>query len=178
MAELSTVARPYAKAAFEYAFSQGQLAEWSNMLSLAATAVSDKAVQNVLSNPGISQQQKAEVVLDICAAVMNENGKNFVQTLSEVGRLSLFPQIAAQFEVLKAEQEKTVEVEIFSAYELTNEQQTKLAQALQKRLNREIKIQTQVDKSLIGGVLIHAGDTVIDGSVRGKLAKLAEAMNS
>ena len=108
----------------------------------------------------------------------DENGKNFVQTLSEVGRLPLFPQIAEQFETLKAEQEKTVEVEITSAYELTSEQQTNLAQALQKRLNREIKIQTQVDQSLIGGVLIHAGDTVIDGSVRGKLAKLAEAMNS
>ena len=92
--------------------------------------------------------------------------------------MSLFPQIAEQFETLKAEQEKMVEVEITSAYELTKAQQTKLAQALQKRLNREIKIQTQVDKSLIGGVLIHAGDTVIDGSVRGKLAKLAEAMNS
>ncbi|WP_086479989.1 F0F1 ATP synthase subunit delta [Oceanospirillum sanctuarii] len=177
MAELSTVARPYAKAAFEYALSQGKLAEWSNMLNLAAQAVADSAVQNVLGNPAISQAQKAEIVIEICTG-LDENGKNFVQTLSEVGRLSLFPQIAEQFEALKAEQEKTVEVEITSAYELTSEQQTKLAQALQKRLNREIKIQTQVDQSLIGGVLIHAGDTVIDGSVRGKLAKLAEAMNS
>lgn len=177
MAELSTVARPYAKAAFEYALSQGKLAEWSNMLNLAAQAVSDSAVQNVLGNPAITQAQKAGIILDICTC-LDENGKNFVQTLSEVGRLSLFPQIAEQFETLKAEQEKTVEVEITSAYELTSEQQTKLAQALQKRLNREIKIQTQVDQSLIGGVLIHAGDTVIDGSVRGKLAKLAEAMNS
>jgi len=177
MAELSTVARPYAKAAFEYALSQGKLAEWSNMLNLAAQAVADSAVQNVLGNPAISQAQKAEIVIEICTG-LDESGKNFVQTLSEVGRLSLFPQIAEQFEALKAEQEKTVEVEITSAYELTSEQQTKLAQALQKRLNREIKIQTQVDQSLIGGVLIHAGDTVIDGSVRGKLAKLAEAMNS
>lgn len=177
MAELSTVARPYAKAAFEYALSQGKLAEWSNMLGSAAQAVTDPAVQNVLRNPAITQEQKAGVIFDICTA-LNEHGKNFVQTLSKVGRLSLFPQIAEQFETLKAEQEKTVEVEITSAYELTSEQQTKLAQALQKRLNREIKIQTQVDQSLIGGVLIHAGDTVIDGSVRGKLAKLAEAMNS
>ncbi len=177
MAELSTVARPYAKAAFEYALSQGKLAEWSNMLAAAANAVSDPAVQNVLSNPAVSHDQKAGVINDLCPD-LDENGRNFVQTLSEVSRLSLFPQIAEQFETLKAEQEKMVEVEITSAYELTNEQQTKLAQALQKRLNREIKIQTQVDKSLIGGVLIHAGDTVIDGSVRGKLAKLAEAMNS
>jgi F-type H+-transporting ATPase subunit delta len=177
MAELSTVARPYAKAAFEYALSQGKLAEWSKMLGLTAQAVSDSAVQNVLGNPGISQEQKAGIISDICPD-LDENGKNFVQTLSEVGRLTLFPQIAEQFETLKAEQEKTVEVEITSAYELTSEQQTNLAQALQKRLNREIKIQTQVDKSLIGGVLIHAGDTVIDGSVRGKLAKLAESMNS
>ncbi len=177
MAELSTVARPYAKAAFEHALSQGKLAEWSNMLAAAANAVSDPAVQTVLSNPAVSHDQKAGVINDICPG-LDESGKNFVQTLSEVSRLSLFPQIAEQFETLKAEQEKMVEVEITSAYELTKAQQTKLAQALQKRLNREIKIQTQVDKSLIGGVLIHAGDTVIDGSVRGKLAKLAEAMNS
>lgn len=177
MAELSTVARPYAKAAFEYALSQGKLAEWSKMLAAAAQAVSEPAVQSVLSNPAVSQEQKAGIVIDICAD-LDENGKNFVQTLGEVGRLVLFPQIAEQFDTLKAEQEQTVEVEITSAYELTNEQQTKLAQSLQKRLNREIKIQTQVDKSLIGGVLIHAGDTVIDGSVRGKLAKLAESMNS
>ncbi|MBB1488347.1 F0F1 ATP synthase subunit delta [Oceanospirillum sediminis] len=177
MAELSTVARPYAKAAFEYALSQGKLAEWSKMLAGAANAVSDPAVQNVLSNPAVAQEDKAGIVIDICKN-LDDNGKNYVHTLSEVSRLSLFPQIAEQFETLKAEQEKMVEVEITSAYELTKAQQTKLAQALQKRLNREIKIQTQVDKSLIGGVLIHAGDTVIDGSVRGKLAKLAEAMNS
>lgn len=177
MAELSTVARPYAKAAFEYALSQGKLAEWSKMLAAAAQAVSDPAVQNVLSNPAVAKETKTEIVIDLCKN-LNANGKNFVQTLGDVSRLSLFPQIAEQFETLKAEQEKMVEVEITSAYELTKAQQTKLAQALQKRLNREIKIQIQVDKSLIGGVLIHAGDTVIDGSVRGKLAILAEAMNS
>ncbi|MBP0049807.1 F0F1 ATP synthase subunit delta [Marinobacterium sp. AK62] len=178
MAELNTVARPYTKAAFEYAREKGNLDQWSSLLSLAAQAAQDSELARVLSNPALSVEQKAELVIDICSKQIDEAGKNFICLLAENRRLALLPEIAAQFEILKANLEKKVDVDLTTAFAMDDAQQEKLAQALSSKLGREVKLTSQVDKSIIGGVVVRSDDLVIDGSVRARLAKLAEAMNS
>lgn len=175
MAELSTIARPYTKAAFNKAHESKALDEWSAALALAAQAVTDEQLKRLLGNPAISTGQKAELVLDICSDA-SEPFQNFVKLLAENNRLLVLPEISSLFDHMKAELEKSVDVDLTSAFEMTKEQQTKLAQALGKKLDREINITTHVDATLIGGVVIKTEDLVIDGSVRGKLAKLSEAL--
>lgn len=178
MAELNTVARPYTKAAFEYALDKGSLDQWSNMLSVAAEVAKDSAMAQVLTNPALTFEQKAELLISVCEEQMDPSGKNFIVLLAENQRLALLPEIALQFEQLKAAQEKSVDVDLTTAYALDDAQQQKLAQALSTKLGREVKLTSQVDKSILGGVVIRSNDLVIDGSVRARLAKLAEAMNS
>lgn len=178
MAELSTVARPYTKAAFQTALEQKALDQWSEMLSLAAQASKDEQVAQLLANPALPSGEKAGLILDICADKLDERGRNFINLLAENKRLPVLPEISVLFDRLKAEQQKSVQIHVTSAFKLTKEQQTKLAQAIGKKLDREVEISADVDKALIGGVVVRTEDLVIDGSVRGKLQKLAEAMNS
>ncbi|MFC5694548.1 F0F1 ATP synthase subunit delta [Pseudomonas sp. GCM10022186] len=178
MAELTTLARPYAKAAFEYAQAHQQLAAWSAMLGLAAAVSQDDTMQRVLKAPRLTSAEKAKAFIEAVGDKLEVQAQNFVHVLSENGRLVLLPEIAEQFELYKAEQEKSVDVEVTSAFALSDEQQDKLAKVLSARLSREVRLHAVEDSSLIGGVVIRAGDLVIDGSVRGKLAKLAEALKS
>ena len=178
MAELITVARPYAKAAFQYADENGALAEWSDMLAFAAAVSNDEAVSGYLQNPKITPAQKAEAFGELCKDKLNEQGKNFVTLLAQNKRLTALPEIAALYETLKSQKEQSVDVEITSAFALSDEQAGKLAASLKQKLGRDVNVTTEEDKSLVGGVIIRAGDLVIDGSVRGKLAKLAEKLNS
>jgi F-type H+-transporting ATPase subunit delta len=180
MAESITIARPYTKAAFETALAQGDLGSWSEFLHLAAAAVIDADMKTALENPALANAKKAQLVIDVCNAsqAISEQAQNFVSLLAENKRLSLLPEVANLFAVLKANQEKSVEVSITSAFELGNEQQDKLAQALTAKLSRDVTVKATTDASLIGGVVIHAGDLVVDGSIRGKLGKLAEALNA
>lgn len=178
MAELSTLARPYAKAAFEYAVEKGNLGEWSGQLATCAAVVANERVSAVLDNPALTGEQQAKALNDVCGDATGEQVKNFVNILAANRRLSLLPEICNQFELFKANQEKSVDVEVVSAFDLSEALVDKLAGALRSNLEREVKVSTSTDESLLGGVLIRAGDTVIDGSVRGRLNKLAEAMNS
>lgn len=178
MAELNTVARPYTKAAFEYARDKGNLDQWSNLLSLAAQAVQDSELASLLGNPALTVEQKAELVASVCEKQIDDSSKNFISLLAENRRLPLLPEISAQFDILKANLEKKVDVDLTTAFALDDAQQEKLAQALSSKLGREVKLTSQVDKSIIGGVVVRSNDLVIDGSVRARLAKLAEAMNS
>lgn len=178
MAELSTLARPYAKAAFEYANAHGALAQWSSMFATLSGVAADGKVSQRLASPAFTAEQQTKLLLDLCGDTLDTAGANFVRTLAANKRLSLLPTIRELFEQFKAQQEKSVEVEITSAFELDAAMQEKLATALKSKLSRDVKVHASVDQSLIGGVLIRAGDTVIDSSVRGRLAKLAEAMNS
>lgn len=178
MAELNTVARPYTKAAFEYALDKGNLDQWSTMLSAAAQVVQDSTMAQVLTNPALTYEQKAEVLISVCEEQMDDAGKNFTVLLAENQRLALLPEIALQFARLKAAQEKKVDVDLTTAFPLDDAQQQKLAQALSTKLGREVKLTSQVDKSILGGVVVRSDDLVIDGSIRARLAKLAEAMNS
>tara|TARA_R110002167_G_scaffold57140_7_gene161994 strand:+ start:4550 stop:5086 length:537 start_codon:yes stop_codon:yes gene_type:complete len=178
MAELSTVARPYTKAAFESALEQKSLDQWSEMLSLAAKVAKDEQVAELIRNPALAAEHKAGLILDVCADKLNEQGQNFIKILAENKRLPVLPEISELFDRLKAEQQKSVDVSVTSAFKLSTEQQTKLAQALGAKLDRKVKITSSIDKSLIGGLVIRTDDLVIDGSVRGKLHKLAEALGT
>lgn len=178
MAELSTLARPYAKAAFQAAVDAGALQAWSTMLSVASQVAQQAQVVELLSNPNLTGTQQAQTFIDVCGDTLNEAGQNLVNVLAENKRIPLLPQIFEQFEHLKAELEKAVDVEIISAFEVTDETKQKLTQALKAKLDKDVRVTTSVDSALLGGAIIRAGDLVIDGTLKGKLAKLAEAMNS
>ncbi len=178
MAELSTLARPYAKAAFEYARDKDALAQWSEQLATAAAVASAEGMDAVLDNPSLTDEQQADTLNEVCGDATGPGVKNFVTILSTNKRLSLLPEISAQFELLKANLEKSVDVEVVSAFDLDDATASRLAEVLGRKLEREVKVSTSTDAGLLGGVLIRAGDLVIDGSVRGRLNKLAEAMNS
>ena len=178
MAELTTLARPYAKAAFEFAQNQKKLTEWSAMLGLASAVSVDATVQQVLRAPRMTGEMKADTFVEVCGDKLDAKVQNFIHVLAENDRLLLLPEIAGLFELFKAEQEKSVDVEVTSAFALNNEQKDKLAKVLSARLSREVRLHATEDSTLIGGVVIRAGDLVIDGSVRGKIAKLAEALKS
>lgn len=178
MAELMTVARPYAKAAFEIAREQSQVAEWANMLNVLASATGDVKLAQAIKTPAFSAEEKANVLADVCGEVVTEQGKNFVVSLAENGRLALLPAISALFNQFKLNFEKAVDVNLTSAFDMTAEQEKAITTSLGKKLDRTVNLMTETDASLIGGVVIRTGDLIIDGSVRGKLAKLSEAINS
>jgi len=178
MAELTTLARPYAKAVFEYADGASELTSWSGALATAAAVVQQDKMVTTLANPGFTHQQKAQAFVDVCGDALSPSAQNFVQVLAENKRLELLPFIAALYEQFKAQREKSIDVEVATAFEISGDLEAKLAKALSAKLDREVTVQSSVDKSLLGGIVVRAGDTVIDGSVRGRLAKLAETMNS
>lgn len=178
MAEQRTLARPYAKAAFGAAQEPKQLAEWSQVLTVAGQVTANKDIRQLLANPGLEEQKKADLILEVVEEGVTEQIRNFFAVLAEKRRLALLPEIAALFNTYRADRERTVDIEVTAAFELTDEQQQKLAQALSEKLERQVSLAASLDKHLIGGVIIRTGDLVIDASVRGKLAKLADAMGS
>jgi F-type H+-transporting ATPase subunit delta len=178
MAELSTLARPYAKAAFEYAVEAKDVQGWSDSLSLAASVAQQPAVEKLLSSPSATAVKQAEAVQNICGDELATACQNFISILSENRRLQLLPQISQQFEIMKANLEKAVDVDVVAASKLNAAQQKALSEALSAKLERKVNLQVSLDKSLLGGAVIRAGDTVIDGSIRGRLTKLAESLNS
>ena len=178
MAELSTLARPYARAAFEFARDKSGLEGWSKALSTAAAVCRDERVASLLASPAHTAGQLANTVVELCGEDLEADHRNFMQVLAANKRLPLLPEISALFEQHKAEHERAVDVTVTSAYPLAGDTEQSLAQVLSKKLERDVKVESEVDESLIGGVVIRAGDLVIDGSVRGRLNKLSEAMNS
>jgi|TARA_B110000240_G_scaffold174156_2_gene200418 F-type H+-transporting ATPase subunit delta len=176
-AELTTIARPYAKAAFSFALDQDQgLTHWSAMLGILAAAMAEDVVREKLDDPKLTTEAGAEVLVAMLDGELDDKAGNFLIVLAENGRLALLPNISEIFELLKAEYEKTINVEVTSAYEVSSEETEKLSDALHKKLQREVNLTTHVDESLLGGVVIKAEDSVIDGSVRGKLRKLSQAL--
>lgn len=176
MAELRTLARPYARAAFEYADAAGDLDAWLRELSLIAAVVREPRVKGMLSDPALTTDEQAQRVIEICGDSLGDSRGRYVHVLASNRRLGLAPDIVQLFAQLKAQREQSVEVELISAYELPESVRDRIAAALGKRLQREVIVSSETDNSLIGGVLIRAGDLVIDGSVRGRLNKLAEAL--
>ena len=178
MAELTTLARPYAKAVFAEAQEKNALDAWSDDLAILAAFAADADMAKVLVHPSLTAEQQAQALTDVCGDKLKDAAKNLVAVLAENKRLPLLPEIAALYEELKAQLQNTVDVVVTSAQELSSDQADKPAQALKAKLNCDVRLTSEVDESLIGGAIIRAGDLVIDGSITGKLSKLAEAMKS
>lgn len=178
MLNINTLARPYAKAAYEYAAAADQADAWSGMLALAAAAIAEPLVLRQLGNPELTRERKADFLAQLCTGHIDEAFGNFLGALGDYDRLSLLPAVRELFEAYKAEAARTLEVEVHTAFELSAQQLQTLAAALSKRLDRTVQPKAIVNPALIGGLHIRAGDLVIDGSVRGKLNKLAEALKS
>jgi len=173
MTDKTTIARPYAKAAFEEAQGDKRLAPWSESLQTASVVVQDPRVKNLLGNPRVSNTDLAKLVIDLAGKQLDEHGRNFVQTLAQNRRLAYLPEISTLFDKLKDEAEGVIDVTVTSAVPLEKGQREALSAALQRRLKRQIRLQCATDPSLIGGAVLQAGDLVIDGSVRTRLNRIA-----
>ena len=178
MAEKATIARPYARAAFEFAREHGQLPQWSALLASGAAVAADGRVARLLGSPHVTVEDMVGLFADAAGAAADENGRNYIATLAHNGRLGLLPEIMAQYEILRAEVENVVDVELVAAMQVEPAQHERLVQALKRRLGREVRVSTRIDASLIGGAVVRAGDLVIDGSLRGRLARLSSAMTA
>lgn len=168
----TTVARPYAKAAFDEARADKRLGPWSEALRVAAKVVRDERVEKLLNNPGVTPMQLAQLVIDVAGDRLDDDGRNFVRTLAENRRLAYLPEISALFDRFKDEAEGVVDVTVTSATPIDSQQQKTLSQALAKKLKREVRLHLETDPSLIGGAVLRAGDTVIDGSLRARLQRI------
>jgi F-type H+-transporting ATPase subunit delta len=176
MAELITLARPYAKAAFEYARADKALDIWSSSLAVVASVVQQAAVEELLNSPTVTSAQKAATLFELCGEELDKKVKNFVAVMAENKRLTLLKEVQELFEDFKSQQEKFSDITVSTAFALDKKVEKALTEKLGKVLESEVSLSTDIDKSLIGGVVISAGDMVIDGSVRGRLAKLAETI--
>lgn len=149
---------------------------WSDRLQFLSSAVQAPELASVLDTPNMTHQQRSELIEKVAGDKLDDNGKNFVRLLSENNRIDLLPDVAGIYDGLRADAQGEVEAQVTSAFELLPDQSEKIANALSARLNRKVKIVSEVDKDLIGGVIIRAGDLVIDGSVKGRLAKMSSTI--
>jgi len=177
MSELVTAARPYARAVFELASADKRLPEWSDALELIAGIAMHAEMIPVLDNPALTRQQKSDVIIAVAGDQLDQQAQNLLKVMAENDRLMLLPEVAALYEKMRADAEGSVEAELISAYEVTPEQQQSIADSLKKRLGRDVRLDVQIDKDLLGGVIVKAGDLVIDGSIKGRLEQLTSALS-
>jgi F-type H+-transporting ATPase subunit delta len=178
MAEPSTVARPYAEAAFRLADAAGALAKWSEMLAALAQVGADARVRAAIADPNLGDAKRAGLFISILAGKLDGQAENFLRVLAENDRLGLLPQIREQFEALKNEREGVVEAEVLSAFELSEDQVKDLVARLEKKTGRKVRARVSVDRELIGGIKVVLGDKVIDGSARAQLGALETALKA
>jgi len=178
MSDSTTIARPYAKAIFEHAFAENKLAQWSDYLHYLAQIVLTPQALEFISNPASTAEQHIELLSTVTSEKIKENKAlhNLIALLAENKRLLLLPEIKALYEVHRAEQEKTMDVDVISFSAVSAKQQQQLIESLSRRLQRKVSLKISIDPSLLGGAVIQAGDLVIDGSVRGKLNKLGTGL--
>jgi len=176
MSELITLARPYAKAAFGFAIEQDNLDGWSKMLGFLSSVAIDEAMVTLLDNPSTTKEKASEAMLSVVSDQVDNQGKNFVKLLANNKRIELLPEILTLFEKHKAEYEKTADVDLTSAIELTEQQLSELAKNLESKLGCKVNINSEIDPKVMGGLIVRAGDLVIDASIRGKLNDLADSL--
>jgi len=176
MAEAISVARPYAIAAFDEASKLGDLKGWSDVLLSLADAALNAEVRALITSPRVDHRQLESLMLALCGDKLSVMQCNFIKLLVESQRLILLPEIAAMFEAMRAEAEKSVDVVVTSAFDLDETQKQKITAAMKKRMGRDIRLSCETDRALLGGIIIRAGDKVIDGSARSHLAELATAL--
>jgi F-type H+-transporting ATPase subunit delta len=175
MAQALTLARPYARAAFEVAHASGSLADWSHALNFAAVVAADPRVAGLYSDPRVLPTQLVALHLPVGMAT-DAPFANFLAELAENGRMVLLPEIAELYDNYKRESEQTLKVKVTSALDIDTAQADLLRASLKRRFKREIELDTHVDPALLGGVVIDTGEQVIDGSARGRLQRLASAL--
>jgi len=176
MSELATLARPYAAAVFKRAKEAGATEDWSETLSFLCAVLANEDLSAIVGNPKVGKQQVLALVLAIGEGRLSGEAENFLKLLVQNNRLSLLPSIAEQFETYKAADEGYIDVEVSTAFGFSEEAEREFASKLEQLLNKKIHINVTVDQSLIGGVLVRAGDRVIDGSIRGQLQQLAKRL--
>jgi F-type H+-transporting ATPase subunit delta len=173
MADRISIARPYARAAFEEAQTHASLANWSDSLQTGAQVVRDPRVAALLDNPRVTPEELAQLVTGIAAGRLAEQGANFVRTLAANRRLAYLPEISALFDTFKDDAEGVADVTLTAATELDDARRRKLTAALEQRLQRKVRLHCGVDPRLIGGAVLRTGDLVIDGSLRTRLDRIA-----
>lgn len=176
MAEIVTIARPYAEAVFRLAKEQGALADWSDKLGYMSAVAQDPQIQACISDPNLTPASLQSLFVSICDAKLDEMGKNLVGELVHNGRLGVLPQISELYEALKAEEGGVLEARVTSAYPMSKSQLDDLVKRLEEKFKKKVEASADVDQELIGGVRIVIGDDVIDASVRGKLQAMAFAL--
>jgi F-type H+-transporting ATPase subunit delta len=178
MAELATIARPYAEAAFELARQQSALPVWAQMLRFASTIVADSRVSAALDNPKLTAGDKESLLLSIAGDRVSGDGRNFLRVLIEAGRIKLLPEIQVQFDTLKDSAESVARATIETAYPLSDAQLAQLKAALEKRFKKKVETTVVENRALIGGARVSVGDEVIDGSVQAKLAAMSTQLRA
>jgi F-type H+-transporting ATPase subunit delta len=178
MAEPSTIARPYAEAAFKLADAQGKLADWSATLADLSAVAADERVRAAIGDPNLPAAKVAGLIIAILAGRLSGETENFVRVLAENGRLTVLAEIRSQYEALRNGREGVVEAEISTAFDMDAAQLADLVSRLEKKTGLKVRARVSVDKTLIGGVKIAIGDKVIDGSARAQLAALETALKT
>jgi F-type H+-transporting ATPase subunit delta len=178
VAELTTLARPYAKAAFEHAIQHKQLPEWSALLQFVGLLVANPLIKQRLKHPHFSKNEHQEMMLTLCSDIKNKNILNFIQLLAQNNRLMVLPEIERLFNFLRSEFEKTIKAVITSATELNDIHLKQIKEKLGAKLGRQVEIIVKINTDLLGGFIIRAEDLVIDSSVRGQLTKLSKTLNT
>ncbi len=178
MAEISTIARPYAVAAFKFAKEKNALAKWSDMLSLASVVSSDETLHAAIQDPKVDGQVLQDAFLKVCGGELDENGQNLIKTLAEYKRLSILPVISRAFEDLKAEDEGSIEARIVTAVKPTVAVIKDLVKKLEAKFGKKVTAEVEIDPGIIGGMKIIVGDTVIDATIKGQLQNLAYSLTA
>jgi len=176
MSEFTTTARPYAKAVYQVASATKTEKSWGDALELMSAVVANRDMISMLDNPGLKKEQKGELFLQVISDRLSEQQRNLARLMAENGRLKIMPEVAQQFEVYRTIAEGKIDAVAVSAFPLTKAQQSAITKSLKDKLGREVTLTTSTDESLIGGVVIKAGDTIIDGSMKAQLAMLASAL--
>ncbi len=178
MSEQISLARPYAKAIFELARDAGEYAQWSDQLELLATIAQDAAMIEVIHNPEVSEQQLAELIIEVGGDQLSEQGRNLIKLLAHNDRLTAVADINQQFLVLRDNAEQVIEAQLITASEVDEVQKQNIETALSSRLGKKIKLEASIDETLIGGAIVRAGDWVVDGSVKAQLQDLVSVIGS
>lgn len=176
MSELATLARPYAAAVFKRAKETNASKDWSKNLAFLTAVLGDDSIFRIIDDPKVSKLSLQTLLLDISEGQLNQEGQNFLKLLIENNRLSLVPAITELFETYKAEDEGSIEIDVTTAFAFTKESKQSFNATLEKVFGKKVSMKVAVDSALIGGVLVRAGDQVIDASVRGQLQQLAQRL--
>ena len=178
MSNVTTLARPYAKAAFDLAEADGATGNWNDMLVLASAMVAEESIQNLLYSPEISNSQLVKILSDTAGEAFNGRFRDYLSVVAENKRLPLLSEITDLYQRLREEADKLLRVKVVSAFELEEDQAARMKDALARRFEREILLESEVDSSVIGGAVVYAGGQVIDGSLRDRLTKLSNSLSN